>query len=98
MSERRLTTSQAAQRLGMDGEAGQRYVRRLIDDGRIRAVNVGFGDKRPTWRIPESEVDRFLREWDGAEEEPDPGTDNTHGTPSERETRRARLHSVSRAT
>lgn len=34
----------------------------LIHTGKLRAVNVSTGDKRPTWRIPNSDLQRFLAE------------------------------------
>ena len=58
--ERRLTTAQAAKRLGLEGEAGSRHVLRLIDTGALAAINVSTGTERPRWRITEAEVERYI--------------------------------------
>lgn len=60
MSERRLTTSQVAKRLGLDGDAGVRHVLRLIESGDLCAVDISTGEKRPRWRVAESEVERYI--------------------------------------
>lgn len=50
-------TQQAAQRLGCSvGHVGT-----LIRTGRLKAVNIGGGEKLPRWRIPEQSLLDFLR-------------------------------------
>jgi len=53
-----LTTRQAADRLGLRTET----VRRLIDRGDLRAINIG-GDQSPTsvrWRIDPADLDAWI--------------------------------------
>jgi excisionase family DNA binding protein len=54
--EKFLTVAQVAERL----EIGQETVRRWIKSGKLHAVNLG-GTKLG-YRIPESEIERLLRE------------------------------------
>ena len=50
-----LKTNEAAQRL----KCRQRHVRKLIRTGRLRAVNISPGGKRPTFRIDPSDLAAF---------------------------------------
>lgn len=50
MSVRMLDVAQTAKRLGVS----EKTVRRRISSGSIKAQNVGAGEIRPTWRIPEN--------------------------------------------
>lgn len=50
------TVSEVANKLKL--EAYQ--VRTLIKDGRLKAVNVGFGRKIPRWAITEEDLDIFM--------------------------------------
>lgn len=36
-----------------------RTIMRLIESGRIRAVNIGAGARIPRWAVSEAEIDRF---------------------------------------
>ena len=61
MSEdRSLSTDQVAKRIGLDGRAGQRQVVRLIEAGKLPAVNVSSGDQRPRWKVRESAVAEWI--------------------------------------
>lgn len=51
-----LTATEAAKILGVSTAT----VRRAIRDGIIRARNVSFGLKRPTYKIPKSELNKVI--------------------------------------
>lgn len=51
------TTSQAAEYLKLN----ERTIRRMIARGTLKATNVGT-DKRPTWRIHDSDIQRLSSE------------------------------------
>ena len=55
--ERFYTPDYLAKLLG----CSYRRVLHLIEEGRIRAVNIGSG-KRPSWRIYDGELQRFMAE------------------------------------
>ena len=59
-----LSTNSVATRLGLEGRAGQRQVVRLIEAGKLDAVNVSSGDQRPRWKVRES----VLAAWIAAQE------------------------------
>ncbi len=40
--------------------ASASFVRKLIRSGRLRAVNIGFGDQRAEWRIRRTDLDAFM--------------------------------------
>jgi excisionase family DNA binding protein len=50
------TTKEVAEVLGVD----VKHVRNLIAHGKLAAVDVSINQKRPDWRIAQSELDRFL--------------------------------------
>jgi len=52
-----LTPNNIAARLQISAE----QVRSLIRTGRLRAVNVGSGKKRPLYRVSEKALDEFLK-------------------------------------
>lgn len=54
-----LTLGQAATRLG---GVSYRTVRRWVARGELRAINTGTNGRGPSWRITETELDRFQRE------------------------------------
>lgn len=52
-----LTTKETASALGVTPW----WVRRLIDSGELRAINVGGPDKSARWRIDPEDVVSFMR-------------------------------------
>lgn len=52
---RRLTVSEVAERL----RASRRSVLTLVSTGRLRALNVGTGDKRPRWVVDQADLEAF---------------------------------------
>ena len=57
MERRALMVEETAEVLGTHPET----IRRMIRDGSLRAVRLGAGSRSP-FRIPNEEIDRFLRE------------------------------------
>lgn len=57
MGGRSLDVAKAASRLDLS----EQHVRRLIREGKLRAVNIGLGDVRPTYRIPEDELIAYMQ-------------------------------------
>lgn len=57
MGERVLDTSQAAARLGCT----RAHVGTLIRTGKIKAVDIGVGEKLPRWRIPEQSLIEYMQ-------------------------------------
>ena len=57
MERRALKVEEAAEVLGTHPET----IRRMIRDGSLRAVRLGTGSRSP-FRVPNEEIDRFLRE------------------------------------
>ena len=55
--ERHFTPPQAAKPLQLDPD----YLRDEIRAGRLRAVQLGRGTKRPRYRIPESAIQEWLK-------------------------------------
>ena len=55
-AEELLTPDEAARRLKVTAE----HVRALIRSGRLSAINIGTGPKRPLYRIPASALGEFL--------------------------------------
>lgn len=53
-----LTVKEVADRIGRSTST----TRRLIDAGKIRAVNVGAGARYVSWSIPEEALVEFLRQ------------------------------------
>lgn len=51
-----LYVSEVAEKLRIT----EQHVRNLIDEGKLRAVNVGTNDRK-FWRIPMEEYERFLK-------------------------------------
>lgn len=58
-----LTVAQVAERW----QVSPNQVRRLIEDGRLAAVNVGMGREKARYRITQAACDRFV-----ADQEPAP--------------------------
>ena len=58
MSQALLTPSEAANRLGVS----VRQIRVLTDEGLLRWVNIGLGEKRPTRRFTEADLLEFIEE------------------------------------
>lgn len=52
-----LTTKETAEALGLSPW----WVRRLIDSGELRAINVGGTDKSVRWRIDPEDIVAFMR-------------------------------------
>ena len=57
MERRALTVDETAEVLGTHPET----IRRMIREGSLRAVRLGTGSRSP-FRVPNEEIDRFLRE------------------------------------
>lgn len=55
--ENLLTTKEAGATLGLSPW----WVRRLIDSGELRAINVGGADKSARWRIGPEDIVAFMR-------------------------------------
>ncbi|MDW9762195.1 helix-turn-helix domain-containing protein [Sinorhizobium meliloti] len=53
-----LTPEQAADRLGIS----VRQLRDLTDEGLLRWINIGLGEKRPTRRYTEADLQEFIME------------------------------------
>ncbi len=52
-----LTTQQVAFRLSI----ARKQVYTLIEEGRLKAINVGRRGAKPSYRIASAEIDRFIR-------------------------------------
>ncbi|MGJ4924807.1 helix-turn-helix domain-containing protein [Bradyrhizobium sp. HKCCYLRH2015] len=61
---------EAAKRLG----ASVDHVRALVDDGRLRYVNIGRGRKRPRYRFTEADLNEFIEASRAREEAPCPSS------------------------
>lgn len=51
-----LTTGQVAKRIGSTSQ----HVRSLITSGRLAAINIATGEKRPRFRVAEASVSQYL--------------------------------------
>jgi excisionase family DNA binding protein len=61
---------EAAKRLG----ASVDHVRALVDDGRLRYINIGRGEKRPRYRFTEADLNEFVEANRAREEAPCPSS------------------------
>lgn len=52
-----LSCAQAAQRMA----CSETHVHTLIRLGRLKAINIGAGEKHARWRIPEEALVEFMR-------------------------------------
>lgn len=57
MTCRMLDVGIVAARLGVSPE----HVRNLIDSGRLAAVDVGLGNRRRRYKVPEDALEEFIR-------------------------------------
>ena len=51
-----LTVAEVAKRLSVQDEVVLAHIR----SGRLRAINVGLGSRRPRWRIAQEALEEFL--------------------------------------
>lgn len=74
---RPMDVASAAKRIGRSPS----HVRRLIEAGKLPAVNVGTGAHRPTWRLDSDVVDTFVSR--NPHEYPDGARDFDPDTPED---------------
>ncbi len=64
VNDRLLRPDVVADMLGVQ----RRTVLKMINEGRLKAIDISQG-RRPTWRVPQSEVERYIREGDSTSRE-----------------------------